>query len=229
MAESEDRDLVKGQARDSIPLNSQSAGTDSAPAGPVEADSVIGAIIDHRYQIERLIGKGGMASVYRAMHVVIKKPVAVKILDCSTALKQETITRFHQEAKGSATLQHQNIVAISDFGMTETGQPYCVMDLVEGKPLSEVIQEAGAPQFARLKRLFGEVCDALAYAHSKNIIHRDIKPSNIIVCVDDAGNWVPKLIDFGIAKFGELQDITRAGALVGSPFYMSPSKGQDVS
>jgi serine/threonine protein kinase len=201
------------------------ASNKGAESQPQNWDPMIALTIADRYKIERLIGEGGMAKVYEAKHIVLKKRVAIKMLHRSTALNKETIIRFQQEASGLSHLQHPNIVSISDFGMAETGHPYCVMDLIEGKSLADLIQEGGIKELKQLAKLFSEVCGALAYAHKKNIIHRDIKPSNII-CIEDDGQLTAKLIDFGIAKFGEFQeqDLTRTGAIFGSPFYMSPEQ-----
>jgi serine/threonine protein kinase len=189
-------------------------------------DVTIGTIIAERYQIEKMLGRGGMASVYQVRHITLDKRFALKILHRSRELDDASVLRFQHEAKGLAALKHPNLVSISDFGLSEAGLPYCAMDLVIGRPLSDVIHDMKSPEYKQLTRIFGEVCSALIYAHDQNIVHRDLKPSNIIICEEQDGKWYPKLIDFGIARFGDSKEkwLTQHGEIFGTPYYMSPEQ-----
>ena len=179
------------------------------------------------YDVQGLIGEGGMSAVFRANHRALNKPMAIKMLHAHLLRDVVQLKRFEQEAQALFMLQHENIVTIREFGSTSTGKPYLVMDFLEGKSLAEVIKNEGPIPVRRALRMFLQVCNALEHAHSKGIVHRDIKPSNIVICPDEANEDSVRIVDFGIAKFA-CDDInpglTQTGDVFGSPLYMSPEQ-----
>ena len=178
-------------------------------------------IINERYQILGQIGKGGMALVYKAKDLSIKRIVAIKIIRTDRKLTPASLKRFDREAKFLAKLDHPNIVRLFDYGEFE-GLPYFVMEYVAGDTLKK---HMGQPiKIAEAARMLAPVARGLAFAHEMGIIHRDIKPSNILITADGT----PKISDFGIAKLAESEmtmDLTGANVSVGTPEYMSPEQG----
>jgi serine/threonine-protein kinase len=197
---------------------------------------VIGRSIGN-YKIARVLGEGGMGTVYLAEHPMIGKRVAVKMLRPDLGTDPGLVSRFFQEAKAVNEIRHPNIVDISDFGHTEDGIVYFVMELMEGQSLRDRLT-AGPMPIDQTITVARQVIDALAAAHRVGIIHRDLKPDNIFL-VGDAelpGGFRAKLFDFGVAKLlGDKQQQvghkTIDGAVVGTPFYMSPEQAlcHDVS
>lgn len=180
-----------------------------------------------RYRLIKQIGKGGMGIVFLAEQ---KKPVsrlvALKIVKPGMD-SQEVIARFHAEQQALALMNHPNIAQVFDAGITDSGRPYFVMEMVDGVPLTQFCDDNQLTIQARLK-LFVTLCEAIQHAHQKGIIHRDLKPSNILVKMH-AGQPVPKVIDFGIAKamgfqLADRTTLTRTYQVVGTPLYMSPEQ-----
>jgi TonB family protein len=175
-----------------------------------------------RYQIARALGFGAMGTVYKAFDPLIKRTLAIKTirLDIPRSSPQHRafIERFYQEARISGTLSHPNIVTLFDIG-EENGLPFLAMEFVDGKTLAEVIDEGIRFKPERVIALVSQVASALDYAHSRGVVHRDIKPSNLILSDGDK----VKVTDFGIAKLVD-SEITHAGALLGTPSYMSPEQ-----
>jgi serine/threonine protein kinase len=197
------------------------------PADSRENYELIGKRIGP-YSITRLIGKGGMGAVYRAIREDdFRMEVAIKVLKHGT-VTEAALSRFRAERQILAGLQHPNIARLLDGGATETGLPYFAMEYVDGTPLLEYATPLSIRQRVEL---FRAVCSAVQYAHQKRIVHRDIKPSNILVTRDG----IPKLLDFGIAKLldpaGGSTAITSAGARVMTPDYASPEqvRGEPVT
>jgi serine/threonine-protein kinase len=189
------------------------------------------------YKIVRAIGEGGMGTVYLAEHPMIGKRVAVKMLRPDLGTDPGLVSRFFQEARAVNEIRHPNIVDISDFGKTEDGIVYFVMELLEGRSLRDRLNAEGALPIDDVVTISRQVCDALAAAHRVGIVHRDLKPDNIFLLADPAqpGALRSKLFDFGVAKLlGEQEKQvghkTIAGSVVGTPFYMSPEQAlcQDV-
>ena len=183
------------------------------------------------YKIVRVIGEGGMGTVYLAEHPMIGKRVAVKMLRPDLGTDPGLVSRFFQEARAVNEIRHPNIVDISDFGKTEDGIVYLVMELLEGRSLRDRLNAEGALPFDEVVTICRQVCDALAAAHRVGIVHRDLKPDNIFLLADPTqpGALRSKLFDFGVAKLLGEQDKhvghkTIAGAVVGTPFYMSPEQ-----
>src|SRR5262249_28114870 len=136
---------------------------------------------------------------------------------------------FQKEAQAASRLDHQNLVKAHDFGLVDEGRPYFVMDLVEGRTLSQRIKEEGPISVAEALKIFIPVCFGLEYAHDHGVVHRDLKPSNIMLTMKSDGQYEPKVVDFGIAKFVQEQEgtttaLTKTGEIFGTPFYMSPEQ-----
>ena len=156
-----------------------------------------GSIIDGKYQLEAMLGEGGMATVWKAQHIALRKAVAVKLMRPELRLGELT-QRLVIEAQVEAQLSHPSIVRVSDFGQTEDGTAFMVMELLEGRSLAEEISRCGAMDPEQSVRLLMPVVDALACAHEAGIVHRDVKPENIFLAhADDVLR--PKIVDFGIA------------------------------
>jgi len=177
-----------------------------------------GKILGGRYEIEEQIGSGGMATVYRARDLVLKRYVAVKVLRDEFTTDEEFIKRFETEAQSAARLVHSNIVSIFDVGV-DNGIYYIVMELIQGKTLKEIIvEERGPLPWKWSVNVAIQIASALEMAHRNNIIHRDIKPHNIIITEDG----IAKVTDFGIAKAVSNSTITAFGTTIGSVHYFSP-------
>lgn len=196
----------------------------------------VATVIGERYLITKMIGKGGMSTVYQARHQLTNKIVAVKMLNVDLLSDTKSFRRFHLEAKAASALNHNNVVAVHDFGSTADGVPYLVMDYLEGKDLKEIIKETHGLPTQQAIRIFVQCCDALSAAHDQGVVHRDLKPSNIMLTAQGDQTDVVKIVDLGIAKVmptsgvEALSDLTHTGEVFGSPTYMSPeqSKGAQI-
>lgn len=191
----------------------------------------LGTVIAERYTLIDLIGEGGMGAVYLASQTTpVKRQVALKLIKTGMDSKG-VLARFDAERQALALMDHPNIARIYDGGVTPSGQPFFVMELVKGIPLTEYSNAKRLSVDARLQ-LFVSVCQAVQHAHQKGIIHRDLKPGNVLVTEVD-GKPTPKVIDFGVAKATEqkLTDMSFAdlGAIVGTPAYMSPEQADHSS
>src|SRR5499427_1250088 len=181
------------------------------------------------YKILQKLGEGGCGIVYMAEQTaLVRRRVALKVIKLGMDTKQ-VIARFEAERQALALMDHPNIAKVLDAGMSETGRPFFVMELVKGIRITKYCDQNHLPTPDRL-RLFAQVCQAIQHAHQKGIIHRDIKPSNILVTLHD-GKPVPKVIDFGIAKAteGRLTDqtlFTQYQQFIGTPAYMSPEQAE---
>ncbi len=185
-----------------------------------------GKILSGKYEMLAQIGQGGMGVVYKARHTLLNKIVAVKMLHPHLVGISTNQLRFKQEAEAASRINHPNVVAVHDFGVTEDGKPFIVMDYIEGRLLSDVLLDGQLP-FERFIHIFMQTCDALEHAHKKGIIHRDLKPSNIILVPSAGDPDFVKIVDFGIAKLLSETDskaVTQTGETIGSPQYMSPEQ-----
>jgi serine/threonine protein kinase len=192
----------------------------------MRTDPLLGRLIDGKYRIDAEIGAGGMAAIYRATRLHIGDVVAVKVLHSQLLREPQFTERFRREAQAAAQLKHPNVVAIYDFGVSEDGVAYLVMELVEGLNLRTIINDAGPLPAALAAEIVRQVCAALAEAHRQNIVHRDIKPANIAVETVPDGQRV-KVLDFGIVSIREATgatNFTQTGAVLGTPAYMSPEQ-----
>jgi serine/threonine protein kinase len=183
---------------------------------------------EDKYEFIGTIGSGGMGVIYKARHLVLNRVVAVKMLHTNLA-SPDAVQRFQAEGKTSSLLSHPNIVKVHDLGVTASGQPYMVMDYVEGRTLDQILKSGPLEKGAFL-RIFSQLCSALAHAHRKSVLHRDIKPGNIMISGGKSEEEV-HILDFGIAKIltdttnGAAQ-LTKTGEAIGSPIYMSPEQSQ---
>lgn len=195
-------------------------------AYPALDKNLLGSTFADKYKILEPLGQGGMSIVYRAKHLTMNRDVAIKILQSNRTSDEVSLRRFRQEALATSSLSHSNIVAVHDFGATSDGTTYLVMDLVSGRPLSQILKTEGALELERFLNLMQQVASALAHAHEKGIVHRDLKPSNIMISQANGREKV-EIVDFGIAKVigpEEAGQLTQTGEVFGSPFYMSPEQ-----
>jgi eukaryotic-like serine/threonine-protein kinase len=207
---------------------------------PEAPDPLLGATIATRYKIVRKLGEGGMGSVYLALHTILEKQVALKVLHGEFARKPDLVDRFMQEAKAASRIRHENVIDISDFGATPEGHVFFAMELLQGHDLHDAVARAKLSgqllPWSRTKRIFLQICSALAAAHARGIVHRDLKPENVYL-IDFLGDHdFVKLLDFGIAKLTDVSSeeggrkLTKTGMLFGTPEYMSPeqARGENV-
>jgi serine/threonine-protein kinase len=189
--------------------------------------SLIGQTVGN-YRVIRLLGEGGMGSVYQAEHPVIGRKVAIKVLHVSMGRDPEIVARFFNEARAIHTVGHENIVEIMDFGQTPDGRPYFVMEFLAGEAMNDRLARGPiAPPEAAV--IADQMCRALGAAHDKGIVHRDLKPHNVHLLVTPSGRTQVKILDFGVAKIMNAGDLsqsvkTRTGSLMGTPPYMSPEQ-----
>ncbi|QOS99588.1 Stk1 family PASTA domain-containing Ser/Thr kinase [Brevibacterium sp. JNUCC-42] len=174
-----------------------------------------------RYQLEEVIGGGGMAIVYKAKDLVLNRIVAVKLLRPQFGTDEDFVERFRREAQAVASLSHHNIVNVYDVGQDDNIH-YMVMEYIEGSTLKEIITSQGGMLMSESVRIAMQVCDALEHAHQNQIIHRDIKPHNIMI----GTNGRVKVTDFGIARAVTSQTITQTGSVLGSVHYFSPEQAR---
>jgi serine/threonine protein kinase/tetratricopeptide (TPR) repeat protein len=192
----------------------------------IQEDPLVGNILAERFEVLAKLGEGGMSAVYKARHMLMDRIVAIKLLFASDIA---SLKRFQLEAKLACNLNHINIVSVFDFGVSTQGQPYLVMDYLEGRSLGDCIKLDGPLQLDRALGIFTQACDALSYAHKRDVVHRDLKPSNFMLVLDDNYSELLKVVDFGIAKqinFEEPsgQGLTKTGEVFGSPLYMAPEQ-----
>lgn len=193
-------------------------------------DPLLGQTLAEKYLIISLLGRGGMSSVYKTEHTLMKRMLALKVLHSHLAADQNSLKRFQQEAWIAGTFSHPNVVQVHDFGMEPNGQVYLVMDLVEGRSLGDELEVVGRLSYERAIGIFIQVASGLLAAHNAGVLHRDMKPSNIMLSDGPDDNELARIVDFGIAKVldGEdsLQRLTQTGEVFGSPLYMSPEQCQ---
>ena len=191
------------------------------------ADELIGRTLG-RYKITALVGRGGMATVYRATHPGLEQTVAVKVLHAHVATDADLLGRFQQEARAVAALRHPNIVRVVDFDCIEDVY-FMVMEYIDGLTMSAYLRDMAAAgrhvPAADVLRIFEPLCSAVDYAHGQGMIHRDIKPSNVLL----TGQGEPVLTDYGIAKMVGVTQHTATGTVMGSAFYMSPEQAQGIA
>jgi serine/threonine-protein kinase len=188
---------------------------------------VEGTVLAGRYQLTQKLGQGGMGSVWRAQHLALGTPVAIKIIDSSIAQSAEALARFKREAQAAAELRSAHVVQIFDFGV-DGNTPFIAMEMLDGESLAgrlETVKQLPPPQVATI---LTQVARALARAHQSGIVHRDLKPDNIFL-VRESGEDLVKVLDFGIAKklgvlSGDSGVRTSTGAMLGTPYYMSPEQ-----
>jgi serine/threonine-protein kinase len=186
-------------------------------------DPRVGMTLAGRYVIEEVLGEGGMATVYRAQHKLVDRPVAVKMMNPGLSRDPVVRERFRREAKAAQRLAHPNIIEIFDQGDTEDGASYLVMELLEGESLGTTLSR-GRMTCERALPIMVQMARALARAHDFEVIHRDLKPDNIFLCSRSDGTDLVKLLDFGIARSMQDARLTGQGELFGTPHYMAPER-----
>lgn len=194
-----------------------------------------GEIVLDKYRIIELLGRGGMGSVYRVENLLVNRIYALKCLS-KAQTNDGSWRRFQNEAKAAHMLDHPNLIRVYDFGLLSSGQPYFLMELVNGPTLADEIKKSGKLDLARALKIFIHVAFAMQYAHSHKIVHRDLKPSNIMLAkpVDEGDEEIVKVVDFGIAKLTGVdefnqQTLTKTGEIFGSPLYMSPEQCMGIA
>jgi serine/threonine protein kinase len=193
------------------------------------AAKLIGQTVNGQYQIVSAIGYGGMSVVFRAKDLKLGKFVALKMLLPHLMMQSHSMARFQQEAQSASALNHPHVVSIHNYGETESGQPFLVMDLIEGSSLSTLIKKEGQLPVDRALNIFIQLASALSHAHQKGIVHRDLKPSNVLLTEQNGETDFCKIVDFGIAKLlphegRDAVSLTQTGDVFGSPLYMSPEQ-----
>ena len=198
-----------------------------------ESDEYIGRTLARKYQVEALIGEGGMGKVYRARQLALDKVVVLKVLRHTLLGDDRTVARFKREAKAASRLNHPNSISILDFGQTEDGALFIAMEFVPGQDLHTVLSKDGPLPEPRIVRIVSQVLSALYDAHNAGVIHRDLKPENIMVEQRRNEPDFVKVLDFGIAKIqdaeGDGPALTRTGFVCGTPEYMSPEQARGAT
>jgi serine/threonine-protein kinase len=196
----------------------------------IASDPLIGQVLDERYRIEAVLGRGGMGVVYKATHIHIDTEYAVKVLNPELVSNQSAIERFRIEARAAGRIRHPNAIQVTDFGITTERIVYLVMELIDGISLRKLLEEEKYFDLRRAAHILSQTCGAVEAAHQSGVIHRDLKPDNIIITRAGADECV-KVLDFGIAKLRDtsplaqpLAPLTQAGMLIGTPEYMSPEQ-----
>ncbi len=190
----------------------------------------VGDILAGKYQVERVIGVGGMGVVVSARHLTLGEPVAIKFLLPTALAREDVVVRFLREAKAAARLRSEHVARVHDVGKLETGAPFLVMEYLDGSDLGVVLREKGPMGVEDAVNYVIQACEALAEAHSAGIIHRDLKPSNLFLIKRIDGSSTIKLIDFGISKVqlpgaaGAEGEMTATQVMMGSPLYMAPEQ-----
>ena len=202
-----------------------------ATIADIPVDPLLDRVFDEKYRLNERLGGGGMGTVYRATHLLIDRPVAIKVLSQRFVGDETAQQRFRREARAAGRMQHPNAVSVTDFGTTADGYLYIVMELLEGHTLRDVLMREGPLDVARAVSIMLQTSAAVAAAHDAGLIHRDLKPGNIFIAQRPDTLAVVKVLDFGVAKFAveeqaddDYQTLTQVGALIGTPRYMSPEQ-----
>ncbi|HEX4457928.1 MAG TPA: serine/threonine-protein kinase, partial [Polyangia bacterium] len=177
----------------------------SGKSGDSDPAYLPGTLLAGRYRVVRLLGEGGMGSVYEAEHLALGRRVAVKVMRRRYADQRAMVERFNVEARSASKVAHPNVVQVFDYGTTEAGEGFLVMELLAGAPLSDVVKKQGPLELARVISILAEVATALRAAHQSGIIHRDLKPANIFLTQPSSDERERvRVLDFGMAKLIDL-------------------------
>ncbi|MDC0715490.1 serine/threonine-protein kinase [Nannocystis bainbridge] len=199
-------------------------------------DSLLGGVLAGRYRIDRRLGSGGMGAVYAGTHLLLDRPIAVKIIKPRFGDDPGIAQRFIQEARAASGIGHPHVVEITDFGETEGGTAYFVMERLEGEDLADTVTREGPLAWPRVVHISEQIARALAAAHKHGVVHRDIKPANCFrLTRDDDPDYI-KVLDFGLAKVvgsasraEQDASLTQTGALLGTPGYIAPELYRGLS
>jgi serine/threonine protein kinase len=186
--------------------------------------ALVGSVVHERYRVDELLGRGGMGAVFKGYHLNLHRGVAIKVVRPEVGRDAGMTARFAREAHSVSRLDHPNCVRVSDFGTTDRGMHYLIMELLEGKELQASLGQPWSAE--RAIDVAIQILEGLDHAHHCGVIHRDLKPDNVFVTVNYRGDTVIKLVDFGIAKLldDEVAPLTREGMVFGTPRYMSPEQ-----
>jgi eukaryotic-like serine/threonine-protein kinase len=190
--------------------------------------TIVGTVLG-KYRILSELSSGGMGEVYRAQHEILGRSAAVKVLKPELTENETLVTRFVNEAKAASAIRHPGIIEVLDFGTTDDGRSYLVMEFLEGEALSDRIKKRGRLPDSEAAEIGRGIAAALEAAHKKGIVHRDLKPDNVFMVpdIDMPRGERPKVLDFGIAKLTDLQTgNTQTGVLIGTPTYMAPEQAR---
>jgi serine/threonine-protein kinase len=204
------------------------------PAGAEAVDPFLGKTLGGIYLVQQKIGSGGMGDVYKALHLTLEAPVALKIVRRGLLADPAMVHRLHREARAASRLRHPNVIAVRDLGEANDGMLFMVMEYVTGKSLARVIAEGSPMPERRVVHIGAQILAALAEAHANQILHRDLKPENVMIESQHGASDSVKVLDFGIAKIlvaGQgASTLTQAGLVCGTPGYMSPEqlRGADL-
>jgi serine/threonine-protein kinase len=202
----------------------------SQPDGGSLPDPLIGQQLGKDYQVLERIGVGGMGVVYLVEHAALRKRFAAKVLSQELATDGEARARFQAEAHAASQLEHENIVNLTDYGLTADGRPYLIMEFLRGRTLDQRLAE-GPLTLEEIVAIVVPVARGLAEAHAEGIVHRDVKPENVFLTQKSGGRWGVKVLDFGIAKSpSHGHKLTKTGQALGSPLYMAPEacRGEEI-
>ncbi len=195
-----------------------------------QGSALFGSVVAQRYVVMEQLGSGGMGAVYLGRHVSLGQKVAIKFIHPELSQSEEVRRRFDTEAKAAAAIKSRHAVAVIDHGVAESGQPFIVMEYLEGQSLEQAMRERGRLPFEEVTEIVVQVARALEQAHAAGIVHRDLKPDNIFLAKDTEASrfgWIVKVLDFGIAKVVHDDNVggvgtTKTGMVLGTPLFMSP-------
>ncbi|PZR17600.1 MAG: protein kinase [Archangium gephyra] len=196
------------------------------PFEGVNAQELIGKVLDNRYKVESVLGQGGMGMVFKGLQTSVQRPIALKTLHPQLAMAATFFERFKREAEVASRLHHPNIITIFDFGRTSDGLCYYVMEMLEGESLRQRIKREGPLTLRECAAIIEQCAAGVAHAHHQQVIHRDLKPHNIMLTRVDGHEYV-KVLDFGLVKALEQEDeeqLTSTGQVLGTPQYMPPEQ-----
>ncbi|HNH81403.1 MAG TPA: protein kinase [Acidobacteriota bacterium] len=195
-----------------------------------EPDPLIGMVLDGKYRLDRILGIGGMATVYAATRLQFGDTVAIKVLSAEAMQQHQAVKRFEREARAVASIKHPNVISVYDFGALPDERAYMVMEYIRGESLREELKANGRLTSERAVQVMRAVCAAVQAAHEEGVIHRDLKPENVMLARHRDGTEIVKVVDFGVAELHEsaaasaMTKLTEVGLMVGTPHYMSPEQ-----
>jgi len=206
---------------------------DGAVLTKTGGDALVGQTLAGKYRVEERINEGGMGTVYRATHILMEKAVAIKVLHPALAADDKIVARFTREAKAASRISNPHALTVTDFGESENGIVFLVMEYLRGQTLKEVIRGEGPMPLERVVEVTKQICGALDAAHAEGVVHRDLKSDNIMLEEVAGGHDWAKVLDFGIAKIqepvGQDPELTAPNLIIGTPQYMSPEQCSQAS